>query len=373
MIRHKIIAQHFGTDKNYDEILGDNSFNEILKETLNECLKEHLPNCISWPRALFFHPAYSQCGGMTFSGYCCNFKEYKRTFFTETSFLSGEARSLIVAGMVYAIFSVQKTRIQGTSDFLDDLERYLENYNFFHHFKRLVKQTKSRYTFDFSIKLNLNDRICCWELDDFSDALQISVCGNFIDTHFYEFLNLPWRQKYDRLVVLERIKEYFNYKYHGKFVEVDFDGINTFQKVLLDDSFYPMYEKAKKIIESELDKDFKDNVKQKINNKKNIPDSPKKAFINKITRPEKAQRILKRLHDLIDRQDKPKDIIKPLCAAICAGAVSRDVSCTEFVTEFGHYNKRTYSVNRKKYENEKWRKEDEDFKLLVKEFNELTN
>ena len=69
-----------------------------------------------------------------------------------------------------------------------------------------------RYIFNFSIKLGINEHIYCWELDDFSDALQISVCGNFVDTHFYDFLNLPWRDKSDQLVVLEMIKDYFEKK-----------------------------------------------------------------------------------------------------------------------------------------------------------------
>ena len=268
MIRHKIIAQHFGTDKNYDEILGDNAFNEKLRKTLNECLREHLSDCINWHKALFFHPTYSQCGGMTISGRCCSFNEYKKTFYTELSPMGEEACALIVAGMVYAIFSVQEKRIDGTSEFLDDLERFLDNYNFFHHFKELVEQTESRYIFNFSIKLGINEHIYCWELDDFSDALQISVCGNFVDTHFYDFLNLPWRDKSDQLVVLEMIKDYFEKKYRGKKQEVEYVYGEAAKEVLLDDSFYPLYEEAKIKIESELinNKFNESNENNKVNN-----------------------------------------------------------------------------------------------------------
>lgn len=367
MKRIELIANRFYTKKSYDEILCDSEFNEELRDVLKQCLKKYFPYSIELSDMTpFFRMAYTHCGGMVLMGYCCNLTEYDGFFLRRDAQLWGN-KVLVVAAMVYSIFSVQETRVDGTSSFLDKLEEVLAKEVFFHLFKELVvkmRKRKKRYVFNFAIYASESPGQ--WDLEDFEDALRISTCGNFIEKEFCWFLDIPWEHPIDRSVALGRIKELFNRKYKDKIIEIEKD-----EKVSLNTSFDILYETANEKIKMEL-LILYSKEKKKTNNKCDVVKYPKKqsAFLGNITKPEIAECVLKRLHELIDRQEKPIEKIKPLCAAICAGAV-KETSHTEFESEFGKYKKQTYSVNRKKYKEEKWRTEAEDFYLLVSEFKEM--
>lgn len=237
----ELIANRFCTNKNYDDILSDSEFNEELRATLKQCFKDYFPYFSQRDMTPFFHMAYTHCGGMVLMGYCFNFSEYEEFFLRKDAYLWGE-KVLVVAAMVYAIFSVQETRVHGTSSFLDKLEDFLEREDFFHLFKVLVSKMrtkKKQYVFDFSICAS--ESPSQWDMEDFDDALHISICGNFIEKYFYWFLDVPWKHAIDRSVALGRIKELFNEKYKDKTIVIGPD-----EKVSLNVSFNLLYKKQRR-------------------------------------------------------------------------------------------------------------------------------
>ena len=72
----------------------------------------------------------------------------------------------------------------------------------------------------------------------------------------------------------------------------------------------------------------------------NQPAQPRQAdegqggFQNLVTHPDKAEAVIKKLHELVDRQTRAKDIVKPIRAAMDAGVLGRP-TWRQFCTEFG--------------------------------------
>jgi hypothetical protein len=62
---------------------------------------------------------------------------------------------------------------------------------------------------------------------------------------------------------------------------------------------------------------------------------PMKSFRLLVTKPEVADKVLARLHQLIDIKTQPKDIVMPIRAAMDAGAIRRP-TWEEFCKEFGN-------------------------------------
>lgn len=96
---------------------------------------------------------------------------------------------------------------------------------------------------------------------------------------------------------------------------------NIFKKIYAD--FTPYFES----IDEWFDK--------RVNIKKTSP------FEKYILRKDSKEKILQLLHNHIDQQTKPKDILKPLRAAIDSGVVSRP-SCDDFTEEFQTVSSSTY-------------------------------
>lgn len=57
-------------------------------------------------------------------------------------------------------------------------------------------------------------------------------------------------------------------------------------------------------------------------------------FKKLVVRPERAEKVIARLHELMDEKMKPKDILMPIRAAMEAGAIRRP-TWAEFIAEFG--------------------------------------
>lgn len=57
-------------------------------------------------------------------------------------------------------------------------------------------------------------------------------------------------------------------------------------------------------------------------------------FKKLVTKPEHAEKVIARLHELMDEKMKPKDILMPIRAAMEAGAIRRP-TWAEFIAEFG--------------------------------------
>lgn len=89
-------------------------------------------------------------------------------------------------------------------------------------------------------------------------------------------------------------------------------------------------------------------------------------FSQKVIKPEFAEAVVNRLHELVDRQSKPKDVVMPIRAAIEAGAINRP-TWTEFCGEFGEERvncKSSYS----KYTNDNYIYNGEGFKKMIEDF-----
>lgn len=96
-----------------------------------------------------------------------------------------------------------------------------------------------------------------------------------------------------------------------------------------------------------------------------------RVFCLYVTFPENAEYIMKRLHELIDIQTSPKQIVMPLRTAVDAGVITRR-PWGDFCAEFGN-TKLKSSTSYSDYLNEKYKYTDEAFNLLVEEFAGLRN
>lgn len=94
-------------------------------------------------------------------------------------------------------------------------------------------------------------------------------------------------------------------------------------------------------------------------------------FQHCITFPEYATYIIRRLHELVDCQTSPKQIVMPLRAAMDAGII-RQPTWGEFCAEFGCDKVRS-KTSLSNYFRDYYRFKDEAFNLLVKEFTDHRN
>lgn len=90
-----------------------------------------------------------------------------------------------------------------------------------------------------------------------------------------------------------------------------------------------------------------------------------------VTFPEDSESVMQRLHELIDSQILPKDILMPLRAAVDAGVI-RQPTWGEFCAEFG-CDKVKSKTSLSTYLAKSYKFTDEAFNLLVKEFVEYRN
>ena len=98
-------------------------------------------------------------------------------------------------------------------------------------------------------------------------------------------------------------------------------------------------------------------------------EAPRGGFDTRVTTPARAEEVCALLHELVERQAKPKDIMKPIRAAMEAGVLARP-TWGEFCAEFGAgrlKSKASFTL----YTGPSYSYQGEDFRLLVERFREL--
>lgn len=88
-----------------------------------------------------------------------------------------------------------------------------------------------------------------------------------------------------------------------------------------------------------------------------------------VTRPDKADAVIALLHELADRQSKPRDIAMPVRAAMDAGAISRP-TWEQFCAEFGEGKISSKSLFYN-YTNENYRYEGQAFERTKQMFADI--
>lgn len=88
-----------------------------------------------------------------------------------------------------------------------------------------------------------------------------------------------------------------------------------------------------------------------------------------VTRPDKADAVIALLHELADRQGKPRDIAMPVRAAMDAGAISRP-TWEQFCAEFGEGKISSKSLFYN-YTNENYRYEGQAFERTKQMFADI--
>ncbi len=99
------------------------------------------------------------------------------------------------------------------------------------------------------------------------------------------------------------------------------------------------------------------------------PNEEQGGFLNLVTHPDKAETVVGKLHELVDRQTKAKDIVKPIRAAMEAGALGRP-TWKLFCNEFGP-DKLKSSTSLNSYTDPGYQMADSDFKEMVRMFQAL--
>ena len=89
-------------------------------------------------------------------------------------------------------------------------------------------------------------------------------------------------------------------------------------------------------------------------------------FSSLVSIPEKAEVLMEKLHEMIDRQSKPYHVVMPIRAAMDAGLLGRP-SYRQFCKEFGNDKLKSKS-SLIKYTNPEYCYMGEDFDMLVKSF-----
>lgn len=93
------------------------------------------------------------------------------------------------------------------------------------------------------------------------------------------------------------------------------------------------------------------------------------SFASLVTHPEKAEAVIRKLHELVDRQTKAKEVVKPVRAAMDAGVLGRP-TWRQFCTEFGP-DKLKSSTSLSSYTEPGYQIQDGDFKEMVRMFQAL--
>lgn len=93
------------------------------------------------------------------------------------------------------------------------------------------------------------------------------------------------------------------------------------------------------------------------------------SFARLVSCPDKAEAVIRTLHELMDGQNLPKDIVMPVRAAMEAGAIRRP-TWAEFCAEFGHGKLKSKS-SLSKYTEKSYRFDDEAFQVTIEKFKSL--
>ena len=98
-------------------------------------------------------------------------------------------------------------------------------------------------------------------------------------------------------------------------------------------------------------------------------ETEKPSFRLLVTHPEKADEVIGKLHELIDGQSRPKSIVKPIRAAMDAGAITRP-TWEQFCAEFGR-EKVNSSTSFHNYTSSVYQAWDTDFDEIVHTFQSI--
>lgn len=396
----------FRIGKSYDCIMSDHLIIRQMKIALEQSI---LHGYIThYPFEDLIKEAYFQCGIIQLRLCCRTYYDYLHIFVNRSRPINGlndRDKVMIVGGMVYLLLFTRKSKTIGTTAIIDEIWKNVKHqleisFSTANPFQKLLESTES-HEIDFGIcPLPINteewkdiywgriENIIIGEADFYKDAFDDyhKILDGTFDENAY---SLNYRNS------LQLILDTIGFK-------TEQEQIKLLDIILTKDLFYLCEEtkssymipcpgceyhyvcvehstfnrlRAKTIEDLKLDIIERFYIKEKELTIRESSKSKKKKtkivdFKRNITKPEKAESILKRLHELIDRHEKPIDKIRPLMAAIMAGAI-KDIPHADFVAEFGDYNPKTYSANKNKLKGENWRKNDEDFKLYVSEFKTL--
>ena len=397
----------FRLNKSYDQIMADHRLIRQIKITLEQSVLHGYITC--YPFEELIKEAYFQCGIIQLRPCCRSYYDYWRVFINRDRYISGlndKTRTMIVGGMVYLLLFTRKNTNIGTATIIDEIWKNVKHdldicFSPVNPFEKLLDITEP-HEIDFGISplpidaeewknvywgriekiVGEEDEWYIDGLDDYNKMLngtfdEKAYCQKYINSLQIILDTIDFKTKQELLKLLDiiMVKDLF-YVCEEKIPQcmtpclgceypyecVEHETYNRLKKYSIEEMKQQVIEKfsVTKIVENSVADSRKTD---KIRDSKKVYD-----FHKKITKPENSKCILNRLHELMDRQDKPEDKIKPFCAAICAGAINSKISWLDFTKEFGEYNKSTYYTNRKKFENEEWRIKDRDFCVLINEF-----
>lgn len=398
----------FRLDKSYDQIMADHILIRQMKISLERSV---LHGYIThYPFEELIKEAYFQCGIIQRRLCCHDYYDYWRVFINRCRPISGlndNDRIMIVGGMVYLLLFTRKNTVSGTAVIIDEIWKSVRHKLDFcfspgNPFENLLGLAEL-HEIDFGIHpLSIEDeqwknvnwgrieRMAVDEDDSYKDALE--DYHKMLDGTFDEN---AYCQKYKNSVqgILDTIG--FNTEQEQlKLLDIikgqDLNSVCK-EKVPLCMTPCPGCEYYYECVESETynqltiksikemklavtaryaEAQLKVGIVQPFQNGEKKGKAKKRNFRQYITKPEKEECILKRLHELIDRQEKTQKM-KPLSAAIKAGAICEKISYSKFVVEFGNYPKSTFHTYIKSNKWDGYGNDGADFNLLVNEFKEL--
>lgn len=398
----------FRLDKNYDQIMEDHILIRQMKIFLERSV---LHGYIThYPFEELIKEAYFQCGIIQRRLCCHNYYDYWRVFinrYRPIRGLSDNDRIMIVGGMVYLLLFTRKNTVPGTAIIIDEIWKNVKHeldlcFSPANPFEDLLSLTEL-HEIDFGIhplpidaglwedvywgnierKVEGEDNSYKDCFEDYHRMLdgtfdENAYCRKYINTVQSILDTIGFKTEQEQLKLLEMIiKKDLYYvceekiplnmtpcpecEYHYECVEGE-----TYNRLKLKS----IEDMKLAVMTRYADTQQKVSTIQSIQEGKKKGKAKKRDFRQYITKPEKEECILNRLHELIDRLETTQKM-KPLSAAIKAGAISENVPLAVFVAEFGNYKKSTYYYYIKSEHWEGNGREGADFKLLVSEFKKM--
>lgn len=108
------------------------------------------------------------------------------------------------------------------------------------------------------------------------------------------------------------------------------------------------------------------DVAEKASAEKPFREAVRTSFSLVVINADCPEKVILRLHELIDKQTSPKDVVMPIRAAMEAGVIRRP-TWGEFCAEFGD-NKLRAKSSFSRYTESAYQYEGEDFKVMIENF-----
>lgn len=90
------------------------------------------------------------------------------------------------------------------------------------------------------------------------------------------------------------------------------------------------------------------------------------SFVLLVRKPDRVDAVLQKLHELVDRQSEPREVVMPIRAAMDAGVIGRP-TWVQFCSEFGA-DKLSSKSSLSKYTGEGYTYYGEDFLMIKEDF-----